>query len=285
METMRDIKRRINSIKNTQKITKAMKMVAAAKLKKSEEKAEAARPFFKKTKSILADVVRYTKDASEHPLFAELDGNKYLYIILSADRGLCGPYNAKVIDKLEKSISKDADIYLMTIGRKARDYFKRREYNIISEYLQLADYPDFSLARKIASEVISFYEEGIINKVTLIYTHYDSPLNQTVKAFSLLPVDMSEVEKKEENRVDYLYEPGPAEVLDLLLPKYVHNILYSALLESKASEFGSRMTAMDAATDNAGEIIDNLTLSYNRARQAAITKEITEIIGGAEALK
>ncbi len=285
METMRDIKRRINSIKNTQKITKAMKMVAAAKLKKSEQKAEAARPFFKKTKNILADVVRYTKDASEHPLFAELDGNKYLYIILSADRGLCGPYNAKVINKLEKSISKDADIYLMTIGRKARDYFKRREYNIISEYLQLADYPDFSLARKIASEVISFYEEGIINKVTLIYTHYDSPLNQTVKAFSLLPVDMSEVEKKEENRVDYLYEPGPAEVLDLLLPKYVHNILYSALLESKASEFGSRMTAMDAATDNAGEIIDNLTLSYNRARQAAITKEITEIIGGAEALK
>ncbi|MEJ6951272.1 ATP synthase F1 subunit gamma [Natronospora cellulosivora (SeqCode)] len=285
METMRDIKRRINSIKNTQKITKAMKMVAAAKLRRSQEKAEAARPFFAKTREILEGVGKYTNEPVEHPLLLDREGNKHLYIIINADRGLCGSYNAKVIDKAKKSFRQDEEISLLTIGRNARDYFKRRGYNIISEYVNIEDYPDYWFSHRIAEEVISLFTEGIIDKVSMVYTHFNSAISQVAEVVNLLPLTPPEEKENHKEQVDYLYEPSAEEVFDILLPKYVNNILYSALLESKASEFGARMTAMDAATDNAGELIDKLTLTYNRVRQAAITKEITEIVGGAEALK
>jgi len=300
METMRDIKRRINSVKNTQKITKAMKMVAAAKLRKSQDKAEAARPFFTKTRETLIGVARYTNEPTEHPLFQKKEGNRHLYIVINADRGLCGSYNIRVIDKVRELITSDEEVFLLTIGRNARDYFNKRGYNIISEYINIDDYPDYSFARKIAEEVISFFTGDIIDRVTLVYTHFHSAISQEVKTIELLPLlppagddnqgpGMNEWgtgrKGNSKNQVDYLYEPSPDEVFDILLPQYINNILFSALLEAKASEFGARMTAMDAATDNAGELIDKLTLSYNRARQAAITKEISEIVGGAEALK
>ncbi len=290
METMRDIKHRINSVKNTQKITRAMKMVAAAKLRKAQEKAEEARPFFRKTRKILSNIAKHSIDIRDHPLLLKRESNKCLYIVISGDRGLCGAYNSKVIEKAESSISEKEKTSLLIIGQKGRDYFKRRDYNIISEYIQIDDYPDFTFARRIGEEVISLFVRNIVDRVNVIYTHFNSTINQTAKLISLLPVTSptEETESKgdsERKSVDYIYEPSPVEILDILFPRYVNNILYSILLESKASEFGSRMTAMDAATDNAEELIEKLTLSYNRARQAEITKEITEIVGGAEALK
>ena len=287
METMRDIKRRIGSIENTQKITRAMKMVASAKLRKAQNKAERARPFFRKTRSILYNVVNNTVDIQDHPLLVKHEGaGRHLYIIISADRGLCGAYNNRIIKKFEQNYDEKEDESLLIIGKNARNYFKRRDYNIISEYVQIDDYPDFNFAHQISEEVISLFTSEIVDKVSVIYTHFNSAISQETKIVQLLPVSApEELEKEAKNRVDYIYEPSPREIMDILLPRYVHNLMYSFLLESKASEFGARMTAMDSATENAGEIIEELTLSYNRARQAQITREITEIVGGAEALK
>ncbi len=285
MESMRDIKRRITSVESTKKITRAMKMVAAAKLRKAQDKAENARPFFKKTRETLVDIVEYTVDAREHPLLIKKDGNRHLYILITGDRGLCGAYNHKIIDLLEENISDDQETNLITIGKKGSQYFDKRGYDIVSEYIKITDYPDYGLANKIGDEVISLFKEDIVDRVSLLYTHFNSALSHKPMIYSLLPVDSPEESEKYESKIDYIYEPSPEEVLDILLPQYINNILYAALLESKASEYGARMTAMDSATDNANEMIDELTLSYNRARQAEITTEITEIVGGAEALK
>ena len=193
----------------------------------------------------------------------------------------------------------------MVLGRKARDYFRRLDTDIMAEYVQLDDYPGYGFANNLADEVIHHFKAEDVNKVSMIYTHFDSAISQKVKKMQLLPVEKfvedaekSDAEQEErmaaetagedsggKNYVDYIFEPSPAEVFDNILPQYLINVIYSALLESKASEFGARMTAMDAATENANEMIDDLTLKYNRARQAEITTEITEIVGGAEALK
>ncbi|MFW6007343.1 MAG: ATP synthase F1 subunit gamma [Halanaerobiales bacterium] len=282
METMRDIQRRINSVENTKKITRAMKMVASAKLRTAQDMAEQARPFFNKTKNILADIVKFTRDIKEHPLLARREGDNHLYLTIGADRGLCGPYNNRIIDTAEEELAGTGGS-LLVIGKKIRNYFRRRDQEIVSEYVEIMDYPDFEFAEKISQEVISLFEKEVFDSISLIYTHFNSALNQEIKVMPLLPI--ASPERSEKKQVDYIYEPEPKKILDVLLPQYVNNIIYSALLEAKASEFGSRMTAMDSATDNAREMIDDLTLSYNRARQAAITKEITEIVGGAEALQ
>ncbi|MFW6386353.1 MAG: ATP synthase F1 subunit gamma [Bacillota bacterium] len=286
METMRDIKRRISSVENTQKITRAMKMVASAKLRKAQEKAERSRPFYRRTRRILGSIVSNATDVQDHPLLSSHGGDKHLYIVVSADRGLCGAYNNRVIERTEESISGTGDACLVTLGKNARDYFRRGSYDVASEYVDIADYPDLDFAREISSEIISLYTEKKVDRVSIIYTHFNSAISQEVKRVELLPVSPpEELEGELENPVDYIFEPSPVEILDILLPRYVHNLIYTFLLESKASEFGARMTAMDSATDNAGEIIEELTLSYNRARQSQITREITEIVGGAEALK
>ena len=284
MQNMKDIKRRIDSVENTQKITRAMKMVAAAKLKNSQNRAEAARPFFKKTRQILGDISRYTREEEDHPLMARRQGGKSLYIGISGDRGLCGAYNTRVIKKIETSITDKDQENIVAIGSKVRDYFRKRDYNIISEYVEIADYPGFKFARRVGEEVISLFKEQIVDRVFLVYTHFNSAISQDTKKIPLLPVEMPEDYEGRE-QVDFIYEPSAREVLNNILPRYINNILYASLLEAKASEFGSRMTAMDSATDNAEEMIEDLTLTYNRARQAQITKEITEIVGGAEALK
>ncbi|MFW6256569.1 MAG: ATP synthase F1 subunit gamma [Bacillota bacterium] len=284
MQNMKDIKRRIDSVESTQKITRAMKMVAAAKLKKSQDRAEKARPFFEKTRQILSDISQFTREVEDHPLVSPGRGDRTLFITISGDRGLCGAYNSRVIKKVEQSIANKKEDGLLVIGKKARDYFRKREYNLVSEYVEIDDYPGFDLAQKIGEEVISLFQEDVVDQVQLAYTHFNSAISQEVRLLSLLPVHVPE-EQQEKEQVDYIYEPSPREILDIILPRYINNILYSSLLESRASEFGSRMTAMDSATDNAEEMIEDLTLTYNRARQAQITKEITEIVGGAEALK
>jgi len=300
---MRDIQRRIGSVKNTQKITRAMKMVAAAKLKNAQDRAEDARPFFNKTVEVLRGVFTRTKETA-HPLLAEREGGRHLVIVITGDRGLCGSYNHKVIDLAEEIVEAEEEVSLMVLGRKARDYFRRRGTDIMAEYVQLDDYPGYGFANNIADEIIHHFQAEDVNKVSMIYTHFNSAISQSVKKMQLLPVEKfaEEAEKTdadaekmeaetpgedgaEKNYVDYIFEPSPAEVFDNILPQYLINVIYSALLESKASEFGARMTAMDSATENANEMIDKLTLKYNRARQAEITTEITEIVGGAEALK
>jgi F-type H+-transporting ATPase subunit gamma len=293
METMRDIKRRISSVKNTKKITRAMKMVAAAKLQNSQKYARDAKPFFTKTRKILSDVYKFSGIKDEHPLLKKSEGDKKLLIVISGDRGLCGAYNAKVIEEAENFMNEHPETEIYALGAKARDYFKRRDYDFIKEYEQIDDYPSFYFARQLTDEIIEIFKGTKFHQINVVYTHFESALTQQVKNITLLPIDSDEIdkelsdkgEKASEEHVDYIYEPSAKEILDLLLPKYVNNTMYSILLESKASEFGSRMTAMDNATENANEMIDDLTLEYNRARQASITKEITEIVGGAEALK
>lgn len=283
---MRDIKRRINSVRNIQKITKAMKMVAAARLRKSQEMVEKARPFFNKNREVIYKVSRYTKDYTEHPLFLDSGGKRHLYLIINSDRGLCGSYNVNIIEKAKASFKPDEEISLITIGRNARDYFKKRDYNIISEYINIPDYPDYWFSKRIGDELISLFKERIVDRISLVYTHFNSAISQTARMIPLLPLTALEGSGLEENKkLDYLYEPSADQVFDVLLPAYINNILYAALLESKASEFGAVMTAMDSATENAEELIGELTLLYNRARQSAITTEIAEIVGGAEALK
>lgn len=308
MQNMRDIQRRIGSVKNTQKITRAMKMVAAAKLKNAQDRAEDARPFFNKTVEVLSEVFKRTKEKS-HPLLVEREAGRHLVIVITGDRGLCGAYNHKVIDVAEEIIEKEEKVSLIVLGRKARDYFSRRQTNIMGEYIQLDDYPGYGFANNIADEIISHFKAEEVNRVSMIYTHFNSALSQKTKTMQLLPIDefaadenksnkaeqrrsaeavdveSEDGENEKENHVDYIFEPSPFEVFDEILPQYLINVIYSALLESKASEFGARMTAMESATDNANEMIENLTLKYNRARQAEITTEITEIVGGAEALK
>lgn len=300
MQNMRDIQRRIGSVKNTKKITRAMKMVAAAKLQNAQDRAEAARPFFNKTVEVLKGVFTRTKELA-HPLLAEREEGRHLVIVITGDRGLCGAYNHNVIGIAEEILEAEEEVSLLVLGRKARDYFGRRDVDIMAEYVQLDDYPGYGFSNNLADEIIHHFEAEDVNKVSMIYTHFNSAISQSVKKMQLLPVeDFSdqpvEAETESENKadtekeeaeayVDYIFEPSPVEVFNNILPQYLINVIYSALLESKASEFGARMTAMDSATDNANEMIDKLTLKYNRARQAEITKEITEIVGGAEALK
>lgn len=294
---MRDIQRRIGSVKSTQKITRAMKMVAAAKLQNAQDRAEDARPFFNKTVEVLQGVFSRTRE-NNHPLLAERETGRHLVIAVTGDRGLCGAYNHRVNDRVEEIIKADGEVSLIVLGRKARDYFRRRQVDIMAEYIQLDDYPGYGFANDLADEIIEHFIAEDVNKVSIVYTHFNSAISQKVKTMQLLPVekfaasaeklkaDQAENEAEADGHfVDYIFEPSPAEVFDNILPQYLINVIYSALLESKASEFGARMTAMDSATDNANEMINKLTLQYNRARQAEITTEITEIVGGAEALK
>ncbi|MCK8828016.1 ATP synthase F1 subunit gamma [Natroniella acetigena] len=284
MKSMRDIKRQIASVENTKKITKAMKLVAAAKLRRLQERAENAKPFFEKTRKTLANVTAKI-DNRLHPLLEERDVKKVGYFLITGDRGLAGPYNNRVIKEVETSIQADnQENNLITVGKKGRDYFKRQDVEIISEYLELEDSPTFHNAANFAQEVVELYQEEVFDEIYLVYTDFKSVINQEVKKIKLLPVDPDDMEPEGAD-TRYLYEPSAEEVLSVVLPQYIKNIIFGALLQSKASEFASRMTAMDSATDNAEEMIEELTLSYNRARQAAITQELSEIVGGAEALE
>ncbi|AGB42333.1 ATP synthase, F1 gamma subunit [Halobacteroides halobius DSM 5150] len=280
MESMRDIKRQINSVKNTKKITRAMNMVAAAKLQKAEKRADEAKPFFNKTKETLVGIASGVDDL--HPLLEQREVDKVGYVMITGDRGLCGPYNSRVIKEVESQIEEaDQENALITIGKKAKNYFRNTEVEMLAEYIGIEDNPSFSTATNIAHEAIELYQEEVLDKVHLVYTEFNSVLDQKVKTMQLLPIEPPEEDIETES---FLYEPSAEAVLEAVLPQYVKNIIFGSLLQSKASEFASRMTAMDSATENAEEMIEELTLSYNRARQAAITQELTEIVGGAEAL-
>lgn len=284
---IRDFKRRIRSVKNTQQITKAMKMVSAAKLRRAQEAAESSRPYNQTLSDTLARLAAVTFDV-RHPLLAKREDVKKIgYIIITADRGLCGAYNTNLIRTATAAYDADerkVERGIVAVGRKARDFFRKRG-GLDAEFVNLGDNISYADAREIGQYVINAYENEELDEVYLVYAKFINVLRQIPTVTRLLPIEppTQETEEKEFN-VDYIYEPSADEILLALLPRYIGSQIFNAMLESKASEHGARMTAMGAATENAGEIIDNLTLAMNKARQAAITDEILDIVGGAEAL-
>ncbi|KUK11101.1 MAG: ATP synthase gamma chain [Clostridia bacterium 41_269] len=287
-QSTRDIKRRIRSIKSTQKITKAMEMVAAAKLRRAQEKAVSSRPYSNKMQEVLG---RLTAGVGEfkHPLLSYPEKGKIGFVVITGDRGLAGGYNINILRLAQQHIDSCRDeAAIIALGRKGRDYFRYRNYPLLRDYINIGDIPTYIQARELAKELMELFTDGTLREVHLLFNEFISPIQQKPTIVRLLPVETEAGEGEGEehwSEVEYIFEPSPAEVLGELLPRHIEIQVYHALLEAKASEHGARMTAMGNATDNAQEIIDKLILSYNRARQAAITKEISEIVGGAEALK
>lgn len=283
MAQTREIKRRIKSVKNTRQITKAMKMVAAAKLRRNQEKAEASRPYASKIQEVIASIASGSAGA-KHPMLQTRPVKRTGYIIITSDRGLAGGYNGNMIRKVVQTIRenhKSQDEYvLFVIGRKGRDFFVKRNYPVAEEVVGLPGNPAFSDIKKISSAAVQMFAEEKIDELYLCYNQFQSAISQIPQVSRLLPLQSVE---STERKVNYEYEPSAEEVLSVLLPKYAETLIYSALLEARASEEGARMTAMGSATDNASDMIDRLTLFFNRARQAAITQEISEIVAGANA--
>ena len=284
---VREYKRRIRSVKNMQQITKAMKMVAAAKLRRAQERAEASRPYTDTLQGTLARLAAVAYDV-RHPLLGSREEiRKVGYIVITGDRGLCGAFNTNVIRAAIAAMDKDernVQNGVIAVGRKARDFFKKRG-GVDAEFVNLGDNPSYADAREIGRYIMNAYENEELDEVYLVYGRFINVLRQVPTIDKILPIEPPPQEETEEKYVDYIYEPSAEDILLTLLPRYIGGQIYHALLESKASELGARMTAMNNATENAGEIIDTLTLEMNKVRQASITDEILDIVGGAEALK
>jgi F-type H+-transporting ATPase subunit gamma len=294
MPNLLDIRRRIKSVKNTQQITKAMKMVSAAKLKRAQDRVVTARPFANKMTEVLSELAKRTDEDFHHPLLDLREDQRYLLVLVTADKGLCGAFNTNLIKAAQAFIKENngKTIELLAIGRKGRDFFRNRNAVIAGEYVGVTGKGrvDFSEALEIARSIIKRYtEDKEIDKVFLIYNEFKSVLQQRVVLEQLLPVARAKDDEPETKTprtltlVDYVYEQPPAEMFSRLLPRLIETQIFRALLESIASEQGARMTAMDSASKNASELIDSLTLNMNRVRQAAITNEIIEVVSGASA--
>jgi F-type H+-transporting ATPase subunit gamma len=284
---VKELKRRIRSIKNTQQITKAMKMVAAAKLRRAQEAAEKSRPYTETLKGTLARLVGLSNDV-EHPLLVKRDEvRKVGYIVVTSDRGLCGGYNTNIIRATTDSMGADdrkPENGIIAVGKKGRDFFRKR-IGVEAEFINLGDKIKYSDAREISQYVINAYENEEVDEIYLVYAKFINVLRQVPTVVKILPIEPPDQGSiTEEHNVEYIYEPSAETILLTLLPRYVGSQIYHAMLEGKASEQGARMTAMGNASQNAGEIIGNLTLKMNKVRQAAITDEILDIVGGAEAL-
>ena len=291
MASLLDMRRRIKSVKNTQQITKAMKMVAAAKLKRATDRVTAARPFAVKMSQILGNLSARVGDEFSSPLLDERGDEKYLIVLVSADKGLCGGFNTNLMKATQNFLKANAgkSAEMIPVGRKGRDFFKRREMTFIEEYVGLtgSGRVEHADAVEIANRIIrAFTDEATIDKVFLVFTEFKTVISQEVKVEQLLPIQRIapvEAETNSSAQAEYIYEQPASEIFGKLLPKQVETQIYRAMLESTASEQGARMTAMDSASKNAGELIDTLTLNMNRIRQAAITKEIIEVVSGAAA--
>jgi len=289
MASLKDIKKRISSVKNTQQITKAMKMVAAAKLRKAQDAAVSARPYAEKLHAVMSSLAQ-REDSDGHALLNQRGTGRALVILMTADRGLCGGFNANVSKEAERFIRANKqgfdDIDLMIIGRKGRDFLRNRVGDNIAKVLEnITSDATYKTAQLIGQEVVDDYSAEKYDAVYIIYNAFKSAIEQIVTLERILPIQPEETEQIQEDSVDYIYEPNRGEVLSQLLPKMVEVQIFRALLESNASEQGARMSSMDSASRNAAEMIGKLTLQYNRARQAAITKELMEIISGAESIK
>jgi len=286
MPSLIDIRRRIRSVKNTQQITKAMKMVAAAKLRRAQDRVIAARPYAGMLEKILANVASAAASGGAevlHPLLARRPEDRIHVVLITSERGLAGAFNSNLIKSAQRFYLShpNARISLDTIGRKGRDFFRRREAVVSGEHLGLLNNVQVTEARRIAESVAGRYGYEEVDAVYLVYNEFKSVLSQKVTVKRVLPVTLPQ----QAAAIDYIYEEPPAELLQSLLPRYVENAIFTAMLESASSEHAARMTAMDAATSNAADVIEKLTLYMNRVRQATITKEIIEVVSGAAALE
>ena len=287
---MREIKRLIRSTQNTKQITKAMEMVSAAKLKRAQQAALAARPYADKLREVVFSIASGSGGV-KHPMLQQREVKRTAYLVITSDRGLAGGLNSNLLKQLITRIKErhtSPDQYaVFVIGRKGRDFLKRREIPIAGEITGLSDSPTFADIKSIAVTAVKGFEDGTYDELNLVYNEFRNAISQIPRIKKLLPLDASELGNAEGQgpKANYEYEPSAEEVLQTLLPKYAETLVYSAVLDNKASEHGARMTAMGNATKNATKMIDQLTLNYNRARQAAITQEITEIVGGANALQ
>ena len=285
MASLRDIKSRITSTKKTKQITKAMEMVSAAKLNKAQLKAKNFEPYTDKIRDVVVSIAGGSTEKT-HPMLQNRPVHKTGYIVITSDRGLAGAYNSSILRSVMNTIKerhKSQDEYgLIVIGRIGRDFFKKRKMPIIQEIVGLSDNVVYADIKNIAQTTVQMFTDEIFDELIVFYNHFVSPIKQDVTETKLLP--LTELASDSVN-LEYVYEPNEDVILEQLLPHYAESLIYGALLDAKASEFGARMTAMSSATDNAGSLIDDLTLKYNRARQAAITQEITEIVGGAAALE
>ncbi len=291
MANLKEVKGRIQSVVSTQQITKAMKMVAAAKLRRAQERITQMRPYSQKLSEIIQNVSGSQSEDIENPYAAERNVNRVLLVVVSSDRGLCGAFNSSAFKYTRNLIAEQfsgqeasGDLFIMPIGRKSFEFFKKRDYKLIEDYANLMDKLDFSGAREAAEMVMGEFVNGGFDHVEIIYNEFKNVATQIVKSEQFLPIKEVATEETQDLNIDYLYEPSQDYIFDELLPKSLKIQFYKTLLESNASEHGARMTAMDKATENADELLKDLRLTYNRTRQAAITKEILEIVGGAEAL-
>jgi F-type H+-transporting ATPase subunit gamma len=290
MATLREIRRRITGVKNTQKITKAMKMVAAARLRRAQESIVSARPYARKLGELLRHLVTKV-DVNLNPLLVGRESKTVLLVVVTADRGLCGSFNSNIIKAAVHHLQMQGDIVskVMTIGRKGSDFFGKRNFDVVSKQSGIFSDLDFDHARSFVKEITEGYLEGKFDKVEVIYNEFKSVIQQRIVIEQLLPIPPEEIQPSKEQKgvslVDYIYEPSSAEIVNALVPRHLNFQMWRVLLESNAAEQGARMTAMDNATENARELIRDLTLKFNNARQASITKELLEIVSGAEALK
>ncbi|MDR6120995.1 MULTISPECIES: ATP synthase F1 subunit gamma [Bacillaceae] len=285
MASLRDIKNRINSTKKTSQITKAMEMTSAAKWNRGVMNAKSFVPYMEKIQEVTASIAIGSKGIN-HPMLQARAVKKTGYIVMTSDRGLAGAFNSNVIRRVHQTIQSrhksNDEFAIIAVGRVARDFFVKRGMNVALEIIGVSDQPSFADIKDIASSTVGMFSDGTFDEIYVYYSHYLSAISQEVTEKKLLPLTDITTSSK---LASYEFEPSPEEILEVLLPQYAEALIYGALLDSKASEHAARMTAMRNATDNAKEMIRNYTLSYNRARQAAITQEITEIVGGASALE
>ena len=292
MPSLDDLKKRIKSVKSTQKITKAMKMVAAAKLRKAQESAEKGRPYSEKMQNIILNLTKSINDTQNAPklLVGTGEDKKYLCVVLTADRGLCGGFNSNIC-KLAKSnfkkiLSEGKELKVITVGSKGLDQIKREYGNYVIKKFSFKDKKriSFNEADIIGQEIINLFNKNEFDKCILFYNNFKNVITQIPQAQQIIPAEKEQSDDNDEKLISYEFEPDEDEILEDLLPKNISTQVFKALLENAASEQGSRMTAMDNATRNAGDLVDKLTINYNRSRQASITKELIEIISGAESL-
>ena len=289
MPSLQSLRRKIGAIKNTQKITKAMKMVAAAKLKRAQDRILSARPYGHKMRDVIANLSRRVNRAA-HPLLQKRTGRNIEILIVTSDRGLCGAFNANIIRKafefIHQSEARGSKVTLSIVGRKGREYFRRRPWPVRQQWLGVFDRLSYEHAIEIGQDLSEHFTKGTFDELYVIYNEFKSAIQQRVIVEKLFPIEAIEA-GDDHDRIggSYLFEPDEDELLAALLPKHFQVQAFRILLESSAAEHGARMAAMDGATRNAGELIKRLTLYYNKTRQAAITKELMDIVGGAEALK
>jgi F-type H+-transporting ATPase subunit gamma len=283
---LKDIRRRISTVEKTQQITRAMRMVAGAKLRRAQDAIESARPYAERMRSTLDEVARSTRDV-EHPLLEQREARSVEVVIVTSDRGLCGAFNANVIKAAQGAIGARADaaeLAITTAGRKGREFFKRTHAAALRDDYPQEGWVTYAQASHLASALSKRYADGDVDEVVLIYSEFVSTMNQSPRVVPLLPLVTSGESAEGDESLPYEIEPSPEKLLATLIPRAVEVEIFRALLENQAGEHAARMAAMESATRNTEELIETLTLQYNRARQAAITKELVEIVSGAEAL-